>query len=161
MTIRSRLAAKLALALALAALLAAEAILPVAPRAGRPLHDAVVAPAPPSPAARSPAGRVRIILARPLFRADRRPVALAATAPVRRLPRLSAIIIARGDRRAIFAGRSGKAIVIGTGGRVGGYRLDAIAADRVSLIGPDGRITLRPQFSDGVAATGVAVAGRR
>lgn len=98
----------------------------------------------------APAGVARqaqAILARPLFRADRRPVPRPGKTGTA-LPRLSAIIVTQGARRAIFAGE-GKPLIVGLGGRVGSYRLDAIGPERIRLSGPDGRIVLRPQFSNG------------
>jgi len=91
-----------------------------------------------------------IILARPLFRSDRRPVqAVAATAAVvdNTLPRLSAIIITGTARAAVFDGDGGAPSVVSTGGRLGAYQVLAIAPDQVRLAGPNGNVVVRPQFA--------------
>lgn len=158
---RSRLAVKLAIAAGLSLILTVE-LLPSHPlRPVLKLHDPVAASPSASAARHAVADWARLILARPLFRADRRPVPVAGKEPDKGLPRLSAIIVARGDRRAIFAGHGGKSLTLAEGGRIGAYRLDTIMADRISLLGPDGRITLRPQFSDHPVATAAAAAHRR
>lgn len=158
---RSRLAVKLAIAAGLSLILTVE-LLPSHPlRPVLKLHDPVAVSPTASAARHAVADWAQLILARPLFRADRRPVPVAGKGPDKSLPRLSAIIIARGDRRAIFAGHGGKSLTLAEGGRIGAYRLDTIMADRISLLGPDGRITLRPQFSDHPGATAAATAHRR
>jgi hypothetical protein len=92
-------------------------------------------------------------LARPLFRTDRRPLSQVATAAGTSVPRLTAIILYRGDgggpgdgRVAVFAPDDGKPIAVGIGGAVKGYRVDRIDPDGVGLAGPDGVITLHPRF---------------
>jgi hypothetical protein len=88
------------------------------------------------------------ILARPIFNADRRPVAQAeSSAAAAPLPRLTAIIIVAGVSRAVFSDPGAKPILVGQGGAVDGYQLKEIKARSVSLVGPDGgTTTLRPQF---------------
>lgn len=156
--IRSRLGVKLALAAGLAVILTVEVLPSHGSRPAMKLHDAVIRSPAPSGARHDVANWTRLTLARPLFRADRRPVPASGKGPDKSLPRLSAIIVARGDRRAIFAGHGGKSLILAEGGRIGAYRLDSIMADRISLLGPDGRLTLRPRFSDGPGATAVAAA---
>lgn len=89
----------------------------------------------------------RAILARPLFRPDRRPPSVE-TAPVAtaKLPRLSGILIGRGFRLALFAGESGKTRIAAKGERIAGYRIVAINPASVVLAGADGRRTLTPRF---------------
>ncbi|WP_287988269.1 hypothetical protein, partial [Acidiphilium sp.] len=111
-----------------------------------------VAPAParalPAAAPRRarPTAAMAQILARPLFRPDRRPVADASTAATS-MPRLSGIL--RGDavRLAIFARSSGKPVLLGEGGRLGGYRIVRIGRRAVLLEGPRGRLRLVPRFA--------------
>lgn len=88
-----------------------------------------------------------IVLARPLFRADRRPVPAAGVSVSITLPRLSAIIVTRTSRSAIFAGDGSKPVIVFEGGRLGLYQLRRISPDSVTLVGPNGPVTLRPQFS--------------
>jgi hypothetical protein len=85
------------------------------------------------------------ILARPLLNPDRRPVRAPELAADDTLPRLSAIIVIGGVRHAIFAGDT-KPQLVTEGGEIGAYRLQTVAPDRVTLLGPDGSVTLRPQF---------------
>ena len=88
-----------------------------------------------------------IILARPLFRPDRRPLAVAAAAVDNTLPRLSAIVITADGRRAIFVSGGGAAAVVSVNGRVGVYQVRRIAADSVSLLGPNGDVTVHPEYA--------------
>lgn len=87
-----------------------------------------------------------IILARPLFRPDRRPLApdAATAAP---LPRLSAIVITAAGATAIFSGDDGKSIAVPPGGMIAGYRVATITAGAVQILGPAGGQTLHPQFA--------------
>ena len=98
---------------------------------------------------------VPIILSRPVFSATRRPrsVPAAVGAAVLGLPRLSGVLVAGSQRRAIFAAPTGgKAIVVAEGGRVGDYAVQSIAAGSVTLIGPDGPVVLRPTFDPSATA---------
>lgn len=97
-------------------------------------------------------------LARPLFSPSRRPAAQAGTDTDGSLPRLSAIIITAGGKSAVFAADGQKPQVVAEGGEIGGYRLQSIAPDKVDMLGPDGAITLRPQFSTPAAATAAPAA---
>jgi general secretion pathway protein N len=142
-----RAAPALALCL-LAALVLAEAVaLPAAPpRVALPvpaMPAAVVAPAPPDVAAWK-----AVILARPLFRADRRPLAAVAAAAAS-LPRLSAIVVTAAGALAIFSPADGGApITAGAGSAVDGYTLVRIAPDSVTVRAPDGALRrLDPQFA--------------
>jgi hypothetical protein len=84
-------------------------------------------------------------LARPLFSADRRPPQddKATTG----LARLTAIVIAGGSRRAIFAADGQKPRIVPEGGEIGGYKLLHITGDSVQLGGTDGTLTLHPKFN--------------
>ena len=87
-------------------------------------------------------------LARPLFNADRRPVAAAAGSNAAdALPRLSGIMITQAGRRAIFAATgAGKPLVVVEGGTVGGNLVQSITLGEVVLIGPDGPHRLHLAF---------------
>jgi len=98
------------------------------------------------------------ILARPLFRPDRHPFPTndqdaASTAPID-LPRLTGILMSDDLRRAIFApDGADKAIVVAEGENVGDWRVQEIAADSVTMVGPDGTRRLRPKFADNQVPT--------
>ncbi len=138
------------LAALLAAGLAAEAMpggkrrpvaLPVAP-AGSPQAAA---------AAAEPLTQwVATVLARPLFAADRRPVAPAANATAstgpQALPRLAGIVVSPTGRSAIFAGDH--SMVVAEGAVVGPWRVVAIRADAVDVSGPQGERTVKPTYSN-------------
>jgi hypothetical protein len=144
---------KPALAAALAVLLAAELLLPGP--AAPPAREAPGIPA----GTTAQIGDDAIsqwsaaILARPLFNQNRRPVQVASTASGNVLPRLSAVIVIGNSRRAVFATPGQKPQIIGQGESIGPYTLDAIAPDKVELRGPDGPMTLRPQFLAAAPAT--------
>ena len=135
-----------ALAAALALLFAGEILLPGSPAV--PPHKMFAIPsAAPEAAADEAAGQWGdTILARPLFSPDRRPVSAAGTDTSTSLPRLSAIIITGGTHAAVFSADGQKPQVVTAGGSIDGYQLDSIAPDSVQLTGPDGPLTLRPQF---------------
>ena len=62
-----------------------------------------------------------------------------------REPRLAGIVLAPSGAKAIFAGDSdARGIVAGVGQQAGSWRVLAIAADGVRVIGPDGLRTLHP-----------------
>jgi hypothetical protein len=97
------------------------------------------------------AGTVAAILARPLFRADRRPAPAdahggASSGPD--LPRLTGILLSSDGRKAIFQppGKE-RAIVVEVGEIVGDWRVQDIAADAVTLTGPGGTRRLEPKFA--------------
>jgi hypothetical protein len=100
----------------------------------------------------APADLATAILARPLFRPDRHPFPTndqdaASTAPID-LPRLTGILMSEDLKRAIFApDGADKAIVVAEGENVGDWRVQEIAADSVTMVGPDGTRHLRPKFA--------------
>jgi len=90
------------------------------------------------------------ILARPILSPDRRPAPPADTGDADTaytLPRLSAIIITHGASSAVFSAAGEKPVLVAPGGQIGPYRLDSIAPDGVKMLGPDGLVTLHPQFA--------------
>jgi hypothetical protein len=94
-------------------------------------------------------------LARPMFRADRRPLAQVSASADTVMPRLTAIIITNHGHIAVFARDDGsKPIVVGPGGSVDGYQVQSIGPDSVQLAGPEGPVSVRPHF----AATNTATA---
>ena len=100
----------------------------------------------------APADFATTALARPLFRADRHPFPVndqdaTSTAPID-LPRLTGILMSDDLKRAIFApDGADKAIVVAEGENVGDWRVQEIAADSVTMVGPDGTRRLRPKFA--------------
>lgn len=99
----------------------------------------------------SPAEYAGTILARPLFRADRKPYMTndqdVSTAPID-LPRLTGILLASDVKRAIFApDGSDKPIVVTEGESVGSWRVQEITPDSVTMTGPDGTRRIRPKFA--------------
>jgi hypothetical protein len=98
---------------------------------------------------------VGTILRRPLFSPDRKPVMPAASGaapapgPADAMPRLSAVLITPGGRKAIFAPAQGKPLVAGPGARVGAYVVKSISAGQVVLTGGDGERVIRPGFASG------------
>ncbi len=115
-------------------------------------------PAPRSSTAAAPAGapndqpdlapgQVAALLARPPFSPDRKPEPVQGALDPR-LPHLTGIMMSSADRKAIFAGRDGgRGTVVGQGDQLGGYRVEAISATAVTLVGADGRHDIRPTFS--------------
>jgi hypothetical protein len=125
---------------------------------------APTAPPLPAPAARTgaapaaaPAARtaqvekdVSTVLARPLFRVDRRPPRVAADGPAaahgpEALPRLSGIVVSASGGTAIFEGGS-KPVVARVGDRLGAFTVAAINAGSVTLDGPQGAQVMVPRF---------------
>lgn len=144
---------KLPLALLAAALAGLSGAEMLAPGPGAiPLghHRIVLPPAPAqaAPAPQAPHADRSAILARPLFRPDRRPprVRTAAAQPMP-LPRLSGILIGNGFRLAMFASGSGKTRIAAAGERIDGYRIVRIGPASIILDGPKGRISLTPRFA--------------
>lgn len=85
----------------------------------------------------------RTVLARPLFSPSRRPAATATAGPQQ--PRLAGIVMGPSGRRAIFAGDGdARGIVAGVGQQAGAWQVQAIDANAVQVIGPEGRRTLVP-----------------
>jgi hypothetical protein len=103
-----------------------------------------------------------LILARPLFRTDRRPLAAVAQANAdMTLPRLTAIVITAAGRNAIFIGADGSASVLAVGGHTGPFEVQDIASDSVRVTGPTGLVTIHPQFAGATtsgATTGIGTA---
>ncbi len=105
----------------------------------------------------SPADFATTILARPLFKPDRHPAPTddhdASTAPPADLPRLTGIMMWADLKRAIFApDGADKLIVVSEGDSVGDWRVQEIAADAVTMVGPDGTHRIRPKFAPSQAA---------
>lgn len=137
---------KPALAVALSLLFAAEWLLPGPAAAPVPLPPAIPAAIADNAADADIAQWGNITLARPLLNENRRPAPLPGTETTETLPRLSAIIVIGGTRRAIFDATGQKPQLVAEGGEIGSYRLKNVAPDRVDLLGPNGPVTLRPQF---------------
>ena len=126
-------------------------------RSTAPPMDIAAPPEPPAPlilsrqlkTAASPEAvqeRVDVILARPLFTSGRNPSPdkPPEPAPSATPPRLTGLVIAPGERRAIFAGSDGhRAIVVGEGGAVGPFTVTSIKRGEVELAGPLGVQRLR------------------
>jgi hypothetical protein len=149
---------KPALAAALALLFAAEWLLPgpaAAPVREPPAIPATIADNA-ADAGISQWGNT--ILARPLLNQNRRPAPQPGTATSDTLPRLSAIIVIGGTRHAIFNAAGQKPQLVAEGGEIGSYRLKTVAPDRVDLLGPNGPVTLRPQFIPAAPAATAATA---
>jgi hypothetical protein len=94
---------------------------------------------------------VAAILARPLFRADRRPApadARGGPSGPGDLPRLTGILFSSDGSKAIFQppGKE-RAIVVAVGETVGDWRVQDIAAGAVTLTGPGGTRRLEPKFA--------------
>jgi hypothetical protein len=142
-----------AAAAALALMLAAELLLPGGAATSAPAALVVPAATPAQEADAAIGQWATTILARPLFNASRRPVQVAVSDMDVSLPRLSAIIVNGGVRSAVFDSGGPKPLVLTAGGSIGSYRIETIAPDNVDLLGPDGQVTLRPQFTTGAAAT--------
>lgn len=106
------------------------------------------------------------LLARPLFREGRRPAADAPLAALvgTDLPRLAGVLVSSQARSAIFApAADGKPVVVGVGGSVNTFRVQAIEAGQVTMVGANGSTrVLRPDFdpkppsADAAAAQGAA-----
>ena len=88
------------------------------------------------------------ILARPLFSPGRRPPTAAAApgAVAPSLPRVAGIMVTPAGRRAIFAEKGAKPLVLGEGGQVSGFTVQSIQAGQVTVRGPQGIRVLSPTF---------------
>ena len=88
-------------------------------------------------------------LARPLFSSTRRPPQSATDDGAANTDlsdkRLTGIVTAPGRHIAIFAVSDAKPLILSEGEAVGGWRINSIAPLEVSLSGPTGNKTLRPQ----------------
>ncbi|MDD2876656.1 MAG: hypothetical protein PHT60_07560 [Acidiphilium sp.] len=141
------------LAAGLALVATAEVLAPAAPRppiapltlpqegvAARPVDDT---------------GLISTTTARPLFRPDRRSVAVAVQSDAA-LPRLSGILIGTALRIAIFTPDSGPARLVRQGSSIGVYRVAAISANAVTLTAPGVRLVLTPRFAGSADAASTA-----
>jgi hypothetical protein len=88
------------------------------------------------------------LLGRPLFSPDRRPAADAAASAGARAgaPRLAGVLIDPSARRAILADGTHQTVLT-EGGVLGAWRVATIAAGQVTLLGPEGMLTLHPAFA--------------
>lgn len=137
------------LAVVLLLLLALELVLG-GPDDSVPAAAAIVAVAdqavPPPP--RDLPGWVDTVLVRPLFDPSRKgePAAPAGQA-VETFPRLAGVVLADGNRRAIFQPDGDKKpIIVGEGDQLAGWTVRSIAADAVTIDRANGTHTLRPKF---------------
>lgn len=100
-----------------------------------------------------PQAHLDAMLARPLFtpgRAPRRPEQPSPAAPPTP-PRLAGLVIAGGERRAIFASPDGRRpIVVREGTQLGPFNVTAIHPAEVELTGPSGVRRLRPSSDAGL-----------
>lgn len=100
-----------------------------------------------------------MILERPLFNRDRRPVATPGVAggAAPGLPRLAAVVVHPTGRTATFVpADGGKPVVAREGTRVGGFTVQAIQAGQVTVLGPDGVRVLHPSFDQRPAPAGTS-----
>ena len=119
------------------------------------------------PTRQQPRGRydelLATILARPLFSATRRPPPRGGNDTTAESgltdTRLAGIVIAPGHRIAIFAPNGAKALVVGEGETVSGWRVESITPREVSLSGPGGTKTLQPKFDPNLAPPPIAAVG--
>jgi len=111
-----------------------------------------LAHAPPSNGRVDSSQKVGILLARPLFRPNRRPAAGIANptdSSLKSLPRLTGVVVSPVGKFAIFANaEGGKPVVIGEGGHVGAAVIEAIEAGQVTVRGPDGTVVLHSAFDE-------------
>jgi len=63
-------------------------------------------------------------------------------------------------RRAIFAPDGGKPLIVAEGSRIAAWTVQAIRANAVEVVGPDGKRTLEPTFGNMPAAGGPALPQR-
>jgi general secretion pathway protein N len=132
----------------LAAALASVCIAEISAQPPAPPHRpiALLPPVASPPPGGDATGAITTILARPLFRPDRRPVAVAARGD-RTLPRLSGILIGPSLRLAMFTPAAGPTRLVKQGDRIGAYRVSTIAATAVTLTAPGVRLVLTPHFA--------------
>ncbi|MBV8573651.1 MAG: hypothetical protein JOZ58_01240 [Acetobacteraceae bacterium] len=91
---------------------------------------------------------VATILARPVFSPLRRPPASAGAkgnGPPE-LGRLTGVLIANSEKRAIFASENGKPVVAEEGARIGAYEVRSIEPGQVTVLGPEGIRVLEPVY---------------
>lgn len=103
------------------------------------------------------------LLARPLFKPDRRPDTIAPRASVSsgtstNLPRLAGILISADGRRAIFqSGGDDKPLVMGEGEDIAGWTIKQIFPTSVILTGRLGTQTLEPNFDPNAKVTEIGI----
>ena len=86
-------------------------------------------------------------LARPLFDPRRRPAAEAA-APAAGLPRLTGVVVGAFGSAAIFEGQGGgRSLSVREGDALHDYVVHSIAPGEAILVGPAGRVVLRPAIA--------------
>jgi hypothetical protein len=102
----------------------------------------------PAPAPRDPPRWAEAILIRPLFDPSRKgEPAAPAGQTAEPLPRLAGVVLADGDKRAIFQPDGDKkAIVVGEGDQLAGWTVRSIAEDAVTIGRANGTRTLRPKL---------------
>jgi hypothetical protein len=111
-----------------------------------------VATAPPATEAMYAGTWQDTILARPLFRPDRKPLPATPEASVP-MPRLTAIVMTGSGARAIFVADDGKPVVVALGDKVNGWDVLTIGPDNVVLAGSYRRKTLHPKFANPAVAS--------
>ncbi len=124
---------------------------------GSPIAPVSQPPSPTTPETQLAAARptqpadalVAVILGRPLFEPNRRPVGGATTsgpgAPG--LPRIAGIVVSPTSRLVIFAAENGgKPTVVAQGSKLNGFLIKSIEDGAVTVLGPDGSRVLHPSF---------------
>jgi hypothetical protein len=87
-----------------------------------------------------------MILARPVFSPDRKPIAVGAKG-VAGLPRLTGIVVSGSGKIAIFAAPSGgRPVIAEEGAHIDSYEVRAIRDTGVTITGPNGTKMLTPIF---------------
>jgi hypothetical protein len=131
---------------------------PVPPAAGLPNLDN--APGVSSDIGADPHQLTSAILARPLFSPTRHPSPATGTEVSSNFElggaRLTGIVIAPGERLAIFDMKGSKPVVLNEGETVSGWRVDSIAPSEVSLVGPGGLKTLQPKLDPAHTVSGLS-----
>jgi general secretion pathway protein N len=92
---------------------------------------------------------VRVVLARPLFATNRRPLQPHPTAAVsadQSLPRLTGVFVSPWSRSAIFQPANAKPVVVREGAVVAGWTIRSIDNDAITLARADQSQTIRPHF---------------
>jgi hypothetical protein len=105
-------------------------------------------PLPPRPPPRDVPQWVDTVQLRPLFDPSRKgELAVAGGQPAELLPRLSGILLADGEKRAIFQPDGGKKpVVVSLGDQVAGWTVRGIVAEAVTIGRGGATQTLQPKF---------------
>lgn len=130
---------------------------PVGPSAGpvRPLN--AESDSRPKPPRNDVAGRVKEVLARPLFSPDRRPKGLG-TKSVAGLSRLTGVVVTGSRKIAIFAAAPGEhPVVVEEGSRINAFEVKGISDAGVTVVGPAGTMLITPSFDAAPPASKQAV----